>query len=218
MYDESEIRDQEPSLSTRPSISRDSAAPAGPALQLLELANGQTIWSIVSDLRDMPGDDMVSLDRQSFASEFSRPASPSYDDTMQLRFKEHQRQTSKSSANSFLSSAPKNPTPQPRSTAPRPETKVFLSTTNQIGRLIESLSKGMDAGSFDILPMEGGVQGLAVPVPAMPGKPVEREADTSRGLTHRPTSSLQSDLSVDAQLQHMIGKLNGMNRTGGEKA
>lgn len=79
--------------------------------------------SIVNDLRDIPGDDVASFDGQSFSSEYSRPPSPSYDDTMQLRFKQHYRQTSKSSANSYLSSAVKNSS---RSTAARPETKACI--------------------------------------------------------------------------------------------
>jgi hypothetical protein len=91
-----------------------------------------------------------------------------------------------------------------------------MSTTNQIGRLIDSLSKGMDAGSFNILPMEGGVQGLAAPGSSTQGVTLDRETSLNSG--HRPTSSLRSDLSVDAQLEHMIGKLNGLSRSGGGKA
>jgi len=36
--------------------------------------------------------------------------------------------------------------------ANRPETKVFFSSSAQIGRLIENLSKGVDSGSFNVLP------------------------------------------------------------------
>ena len=51
LYDESDTRDQDIGLSTRPSISRDSIAPSsGPAIQLLEMANGDTVWSVESDL------------------------------------------------------------------------------------------------------------------------------------------------------------------------
>jgi len=37
---------------------------------------------------------------------------------------------------------------------PRPETKVFFSSTHQIGRLLDSLSKGIDSGSFNIVPVD----------------------------------------------------------------
>lgn len=81
-----------------------------------------------------------------------------------------------------------------------------MSTTNQIGRLIDSLSKGMDAGSFNILPLQEGGNALASPIPAMPTRPFDRNGGSFGG------DSLRSDLSVDAQLEQMIGKLNGMAR------
>jgi len=114
----------------------------GTAVEVLELANGETIWSIVNGLRD---DDEESIygNRASFVSEYSLRDN----DGVQVFFKEHGRTGSKDSQASFLSR--KKTTPQgPK----RPETKVFFSSATQIGRLIDNLSQGAEAGSFNILP------------------------------------------------------------------
>ncbi|KAF7440367.1 hypothetical protein PC9H_000711 [Pleurotus ostreatus] len=119
---------------------------AGTALEVIELANGETIWSIVNGLRD---DDVESVyaHRASFASEYS---SRENGDGVQVFFKEHNRTGSKGSASSFLS--------RKKSQAKhRPETKVFYSSPAQIGRLIEDLSQTMDSGSFNILPTKPAV-------------------------------------------------------------
>jgi hypothetical protein len=90
-----------------------------------------------------------------------------------------------------------------------------MSTSNQIGRLIESLSKGMDGGSFNILPMEGGGQYISPPSQVMQGiGAFDRNRESLGGDSPRPTSSLRSDASVDAQLEYMIGKINGLGRPG----
>ncbi|KAF9646271.1 hypothetical protein BDM02DRAFT_3130507 [Thelephora ganbajun] len=135
--------------SRAPSVSHqrddvDGAYPleSGPAIEVIELANGETIWSIVNGLR---GDDSESFygDRASFASEYSLRDGPN--DGVQLHFKEHGRSGSKGSTSSFMSS-------KKQGVVNRPETKVFFSSPAQIGRLIETLSKGTDSGSFNVLP------------------------------------------------------------------
>ncbi|KAF5365720.1 hypothetical protein D9758_003275 [Tetrapyrgos nigripes] len=115
--------------------------PSGPALEVIELANGETIWSIVNGLRD---DDVESLyaSRASFASEFDG------DESMQVFVKDHTRTGSKGSNNSFLSRKKKL---RPE-TQYRPETQVFYSSSAHIGALIENLSQGMDAGTFNFSP------------------------------------------------------------------
>ncbi|KAJ8522916.1 hypothetical protein ONZ45_g585 [Pleurotus djamor] len=114
---------------------------AGTALEVIELANGETIWSIVNGLRD-DDVDSVYAHRSSFASEYS---SRENGEGMQVFFKEHNRAGSKGSATSFLS--------RKKSQAKhRPETKVFYSSPAQIGRIIEDLSQNTDAGSFNIMP------------------------------------------------------------------
>lgn len=90
-----------------------------------------------------------------------------------------------------------------------------MSTTNQIGRLIESLSKGSDAGSFNIFPLQDGSQ--VVSAPGYNKVPFDRSVENVRGDNSRPTSSLRSDLSVDAQLEHMIGKLNSLSRSASQR-
>ena len=112
----------------------DGAHPieSGPAIEVIELANGETIWwvlhhtccdkhieyiacrSIVNGLR---GDDNESFygDRASFASEYS--LRDGANDGVQVHFKEHARSGSKGSTNSFMSS-------KKQGMANRPETKV----------------------------------------------------------------------------------------------
>ena len=107
---------------------------SGPAIEVIELANGETVWcvprcvfrgtfdvhaynaprSIVNGLR---GDDNESFygDRASFASEYS--LRDGANDAVQLQFKEHGRSGSKGSMSSFVSS-------KKQGMANRPETKV----------------------------------------------------------------------------------------------
>jgi len=114
----------------------DGACPleSGPAIEVVELANGETVWyvlghvfqgmlgihayiafrSIVNGLR---GDDSESFygDRASFASEYSLRDGPN--EGVQLHFKEHARSGSKGSTSSFVSS-------KKQGMVNRPETKV----------------------------------------------------------------------------------------------
>lgn len=122
---------------------------ARPAIEVIELENGETVWSIVNGLRE--DEDEYYLDnRASFTSEydFADSRAPS-SENVRLFIKEHGRNASKGSTASFVSRRSKR---QPE--VERPQTKVFYSSSAQIARLIESLSRGMDAGSFNILPSE----------------------------------------------------------------
>ncbi|KAF9246121.1 hypothetical protein BU15DRAFT_84928 [Melanogaster broomeanus] len=152
-----------------------TALQEGPAVEVIEMANGETIWSIVNGLRD---DDIESLhaSRTSLGSEYSTRENG---DGMQIFVKEHARTTSKGSTPSFLS---RKRTSQSKN---RPETKVFYSSSAQIGRLIEDLSQGMDAGSFNFIPND----------------PHDRASP----------SSFQSDAdmhwTVEERLEHMLGAI-----------
>ncbi|KAI0373308.1 hypothetical protein BV20DRAFT_804940 [Pilatotrama ljubarskyi] len=162
---------------------REAIPESGPALEVIEMANGETIWSIVNGLRDDDGESYYG-DRASFYSEYSVKDT---NENVKLFFKEHERKSSKGSTSSFLSR--KKP-PQPKGTA-RPETKVFFSSSAQIGRLIENLSRGMDAGSFNIMPGQGG---------------------RSQGpVGHSTSSSLGSEAdmrwTVEERLEHMLGSM-----------
>jgi len=138
-------------LSREPSICSLSPteAPATDvsALEVIEYANGETIWNVVNSLRDEDVESIYpSASRASISSEYSMPRENS--DGIQLFFKEHKKSMSKESN----SSASSRRRPTPATTALRPETKVFYSSSNQIARLIENISRGMDSGSFNILP------------------------------------------------------------------
>ncbi|KAJ7083828.1 hypothetical protein C8R43DRAFT_1052001 [Mycena crocata] len=140
---------------------------SGPAVEVIELANGETIWSIVNGLRDEDDDTDGYANRASFASEYSVREGG---DGVQVFFKEHGR---KGSSSSFL---PRKKIVPGKS---RPETKVFYSSSAQIGRLIENISQGMEAGSFNILP--------------------------NHPLGHSTTSSVsEPDWTVEERLEHML--------------
>ena len=127
-----------------PSAHGHEAGPeSGPALEVIELANGETIWYVLGPPRPrlalisgadtprlFPGracspgrsivnglrdDDGESFygDRASFYSEYSVRDS----DNVKLFFKEHERKSSKGSVNSFLArrkSTSQSPSPQPQ--------------------------------------------------------------------------------------------------------
>lgn len=68
--------------------------------------------------------------------------------------------------------------------------KVFHSSSAQIGRLIESLSQGVDSGSFNITP------------------------NTNRGPGHSASSSLSTNdinWTVEERLDRMLGAINNNN-------
>jgi len=107
--------------------------------------------------------------RASFASEYSIREGG---DGVQVFFKEHGR---KGSGSSFL---PRKKTIAGKS---RPETKVFYSSSAQIGRLIENMSQGMEAGSFNILPTH----------------PLGHSTSSS-------LSELEMNWTVEERLEHML--------------
>ncbi|KAJ3512524.1 hypothetical protein NLJ89_g3468 [Agrocybe chaxingu] len=151
----------------------------GPALEVIELANGETVWSIINSLRDADEDSIYS-GRASFASEYSSREPVS--DTLQAFVKDHNRSGSRGSVSSFVSRKKTQPGKI------RPETKVFYSSSAQIGRLIENLSQGADAGSFNFLPN-------------LP----------SRGPGHSTSSSLSTNdinWTVEERLERMLGQMN----------
>ncbi|PFH52425.1 hypothetical protein AMATHDRAFT_84522 [Amanita thiersii Skay4041] len=124
--------------------SRDTNANTdAPALELIELSNGQTIWSIVNGLRS-DDDESFYAGRTSFGSEYSTRESNT--DGGHLYVKEHRKTGSKGSASSFASRQ------RVLQGKMRPETKVYYSTPAHIGRLIENLSQGMDTSSFNLPP------------------------------------------------------------------
>jgi len=130
----------------------------------------------VNGLRD---DDVESTyaSRISFSSDYSAPRQAG--DGGQVFFREHSRTSSKGSMSSFLSRK-KSPTGKTR-----PETKIFYSSSNQIGRLIENLSEGQESGSFNFVPSK------------RPG--------------HSAKSSFQSDSdmhwTVEERLEHILGSM-----------
>lgn len=82
----------------------------GPALEVIELANGETIWSIVNGLRDEDTESLYA-GRSSFQSEYET------DEGVQVFVKDHTRAGSKGSNGSFF----RKKIPQGKN---RPETKV----------------------------------------------------------------------------------------------
>ncbi|KAA1471322.1 hypothetical protein DENSPDRAFT_837290 [Dentipellis sp. KUC8613] len=172
---ESQVLD--PALQTN----TDSFANLDPnsAVEVLELANGETIWSIVNGLRD---DDAESFygNRASFLSEYSFKEGSA--EGVQVFFKEHGRKASKESNNSYIS---RRKTFQSQG-AKRPETKVFFSSSTQIGRLIDNLSQGMESGSFNIIPSRPGASSAAA-------SSYHSESDTH--------------WTVEERLEHMLGSM-----------
>lgn len=94
----------------------------GPALEVLELSNGQIVWSVLNSLRAEDEDDH-SFFRRSMASSRGHDGN----EDMEIRVKEHKRWDSKGSN---ISQGPYNNNNNhsrrraPAATAPRPETKV----------------------------------------------------------------------------------------------
>ncbi|KAH7910643.1 hypothetical protein BJ138DRAFT_1173017 [Hygrophoropsis aurantiaca] len=152
-----------------------SSPAEGAALEVIEMANGETIWSIVNGLRD-DDIDSVYINRASFASEYSTRENG---EGLQVFVKDHGRSSSKGSNSSFLS---RKKSSQGKN---RPETKVFYSSPTQIGRLIENLSQGMDAGSFNF----------------GPNLPPDRSTPSS---FH---SDADMHWTVEERLEHMLGSM-----------
>jgi serine/arginine repetitive matrix protein 2 len=164
--------------------------------------------SIVNGLRE---DDVEEVydSRQSFASDFSSEQSA---EGAQLFFKEHTRQASKGSNHSFLTRMYKKPR-SPTTGHFRPETKVrapacshgqhaadasqvFHSSAEQIARLIENMSRGMDSGSFNIMP-----NAPALPRAARGHAPSHSAGSSSVGGS-------ESHWTVEERLDRMLGSMS----------
>ncbi|KZT56430.1 hypothetical protein CALCODRAFT_555942 [Calocera cornea HHB12733] len=126
----------------------DTNIPRDAGFEVLELSNGQVIWSVVDGLRAGISDENDEDDRSSFGSDFSA-VPPSRDEAVQLFVRGHKR--NESSRGSSIS-IPSRRRPAPFSAQPRPETKVYFSSTAQISSLIENISRGLESGSFNIVP------------------------------------------------------------------
>ncbi|KAF8758832.1 protein modification by small protein conjugation [Rhizoctonia solani] len=120
------------------------------AVEVLELSDGQIVWSVVDGLRstdDDEGDDTFA--------QLNRTSEYSVNETQQLRFREHQRSASKTSTTSKASN---------ELTPKRPETRVFVSNAGDIGTLLDSLTKSYEAGQFNIVPGVPGALGHLRPI------------------------------------------------------
>lgn len=97
---------------------------SGQALEVVELSNGEVIWSVVDAMRGsdlgLDEDEISSIyaGRQSVESDYSGK-SPDVQDDVQIFFREHKRMASKGSTSSTLSKKKIF-----AATATRPETKV----------------------------------------------------------------------------------------------
>ncbi|TFK27392.1 hypothetical protein FA15DRAFT_666475 [Coprinopsis marcescibilis] len=159
-----------PSMMVDSSGQGDAAhAESGTGVEVIELANGETIWKIVNGLRD-DDDESVYTGRNSVSSEYSTRETT---EGLQVFVKEHVRAGSKGSNSSFVSRKKGN------GGKARPETKVMYSSPEQVAHLIEQLSHGMEAGSFNFLPYRdsGSSSGPR----------------SSAGLGHSATSSLAAN-------------------------
>lgn len=154
--------------------------------------------NIVNGLRDDDGESFYG-DRSSFVSEYSRRDSTS--EGLRLFFKGHEKKGSKGS--NVSTSTRKRQYPKPSA---RPETKVrfvkhscvaqvltpsqvFFSSSTHIGQLIDNLSRGVDAGSFNIAPEHSQVR---------PG----HSTSSSIGSEHDARWTLE-----ERRLQQLLGSL-----------
>ncbi|KZT11638.1 uncharacterized protein LAESUDRAFT_720897 [Laetiporus sulphureus 93-53] len=173
----------EPHGRATPSYPQNQAASEnGPAIEVIEMANGEMIWSIVNGLRDDDGESVFD-DRASFVSEYSRR--DSNNEGLKLFFKGHEKKSSKGSNVSF---SPRKKQSLKSTSAVRPETKVFFSSSAHIGQLIENLSRGVDSGSFNVAPEQ-------------PQASVGHSASSSIG------SDAEMRWTVEERLEHMLGAM-----------
>ena len=132
------------------SKAEQGVADSGPALEVIQLANGETIWlvfmvpmllhcrsntlirSIVNGLRDAD-DESLYTGRTSFASEYST-REPGSDGGSSFT-KEHSRTGSKSSTLSFTSKK------KPQQGKVRPETKVCFLRSNFVFHIVDTRCK-----------------------------------------------------------------------------
>ncbi|KAI5899878.1 uncharacterized protein SCHCODRAFT_02606387 [Schizophyllum commune H4-8] len=157
--------------------SLDSAT--GPAVEVVEFADGEMIWNIVDGLRDDDRDSTYNV-RASFASEYSVGG-----DSMQVTFKDRSQGGKRLSLRNSTFGSSLKPPSAPAGSASRPETKVFYSSTAQIGRLIEQLANsGSEAGAFNF-----------------------RQNPNSQSQSSSFVSSTDSNWTVEDRLEHMISSM-----------
>lgn len=123
--------------SDTPDVSDQPAVEEGRALQLLELENGDVIWSVLDTLRDYEGEDpdedprfTFVQSRASFSSQVSTPEEAQSGISRVLG-----RSTSRAGAKGSMDAA-------------RSETKVFYGDAREIAHLIGQISQAADPGSF----------------------------------------------------------------------
>lgn len=154
--------------------------PQQQALEVLEFADGRVVWQIVDGLRAAEEDNFDGesefRSRASFDSGYSMGER---EPELQLQMREHKRMPSKSSATSSTFNR--------KSTYNRPETKVFYTDQEQIGRLIENMTRGMNSGSFNVVP--------AVPTLAS-------------GTASETQSTQDLTWTMEEHLEHVLGSLN----------
>ncbi|GLB35396.1 hypothetical protein LshimejAT787_0209610 [Lyophyllum shimeji] len=131
---------------SRPQDDSSAAPEPQAAVELIHLANGETIWNIVNGLREDDDEQSVYTRRTSFASEYYPREAPLGGGGIQIFVKEHERSGSAGSASSMFKRGQGKP---------RPETKVYHSPAGDIGRLIQDLSRNMEAGSFNFAARPG---------------------------------------------------------------
>ncbi|KAG9019598.1 hypothetical protein FRB90_000062 [Tulasnella sp. 427] len=198
MYGENEGRSSfQAEMSGPPSPGFPMAGP-GQAIEVVEMSNGEVVWNIVDAMRGDLGieDDIASFyqNRLSTTSEYSSPrlSEDSTRDNMQVFFKEHKRGGSKGSATSATSRRLLFPP-----SGNRPETKVFFSSSDHIGRLIEAMSRGADAGSFNFLPSRQDSPVLSASASTQTFK--------SSFKSHSPALSMtDSTVPVEERLEHLL--------------
>ncbi|KAL1680857.1 hypothetical protein EV122DRAFT_206859 [Schizophyllum commune] len=151
----------------------------GPAVELVEYDNGEMIWNIVDGLRDDDRESTYNV-RASFASEYSIGG-----DSMQVTFKDRSQGGKRQSLRNSAFGSSLKPPSAPAGPASRPETKVFYSSTAQIGRLIEQLANsGSEAGAFNFL-----------------------QNPNSQSQSSSFMSSTDSNWTVEDRLEHMISSM-----------
>ncbi|KAG9010168.1 hypothetical protein FRB93_004830 [Tulasnella sp. JGI-2019a] len=179
-----------PAQSVPPSPGSSAVEGMGQALEVVELSNGEVVWSVVDAMRSdiLHDDDGSSLNQSRHSTTSDTSYAPR--DGVQVLFKEHRRMGSKGSATSAISAV----SSFRKFGTNRPETKVFFSSAAHIGRLIESMSRGADAGSFNI-------------VPAPPDSPLPPDASTLArfGGKNSPALSMtDNSYSVEDRLDHLL--------------
>ncbi|KAG8903814.1 hypothetical protein FRB99_002705 [Tulasnella sp. 403] len=189
-----------------PSVAEPSGPPSpgmpsgeqGQVLEVVELSNGEVIWSVVDAMRsDLALDDEVASlyqSRLSMTSDWSGKSREDGKDNVQVLFREHRRMGSKGSVASSLSRHKVL-----AANGKRPETKIFFSSAAHIGRLIESMSRGAEAGSFNITPAPDS------PLPSDSFSIAKSTISKSTTGTHSPAVSLTDNtIPVEDRLEHLL--------------